>query len=180
MTYTPRGDAVLAAGDDGVVREWNLAAAQPVARDVSDLDGGVFNLAMDRDGRFIAAGTETGIFLLDPADGHRVRTLVRGFVTRVEFSPTARCCSAAGWTGPSGPGTSAPGTRSRSSPCPAETVRDIDVDGAGRRIGAAAAGGDAYVFDCEICIGPDELARLAAQRATRSLTAEERATFTVP
>jgi hypothetical protein len=36
------------------------------------------------------------------------------------------------------------------------------------------------VYDCEVCTGPDELARLAVQRATRALTAEERATFAVP
>ena len=59
-------------------------------------------------------------------------------------------------------------------------VTAIDVDATGRRIAAATASGDAYVFDCEICNPSDELARLAKTRATRELTADERSTFAVP
>jgi WD40 repeat protein len=181
VTYTPGGDAVLAGGEDGVVREWNLAAAQPVARDLSHLGGGVFDLAMDRDGRFIAAGTETGIVLLDAADGHRLRTLVghRGIVTRVEYSPDGALLFSGGQDGTVRAWDIGTGNTVAVFTVPGGDVRDIDVDGTGRRIGAAAAGGDAYVFDCEICILPDELARLASRRATRSLTAEEQATFAV-
>jgi WD40 repeat protein len=65
-------------------------------------------------------------------------------------------------------------------PVPGGGVNAIDVDPVGRGIAAATASGDAYVFDCEICNPPDELARLAETRATRQVTADERSLFAVP
>jgi WD40 repeat protein len=98
VAYLPRGDTVLAAGEDGLVRAWAVNPASRAPRALAKLDdNAVFDLAVDRQGRQAAAATDTGILLLDPADGHRLRNLVghRGFVIGWHSHLTAGCCSAA-------------------------------------------------------------------------------------
>jgi WD40 repeat protein len=63
---------------------------------------------------------------------------------------------------------------------PGGDVSGLAVDREGRRAAAVTTGGRGFVFDCEVCGPPAELARTAQLRKTRDLTPEERAVFAVP
>jgi len=97
IAFSPDGQRLAAAGDDGAVMVWSLAAARSVMV-LGGHTGQVYDVVFSPDGRRLAtAGDDTTVKLWDAADGAEVFTLRghTGAVLGVAFSPDGRCLASA-------------------------------------------------------------------------------------
>jgi WD40 repeat protein len=171
--------ALLTANDRGAVRRWDIASRR--SDDLASIGETVFDLAVSPSGAQVAIGTESRALLVDLATGRVLQTFVghRGFVNGVAFGPGDLLYSA-GADGTVRVWDTANGDQAVQFNVPGGDVSALAVDRSGLRAAAVTTGGHGFVFDCEVCGPPDELARKAQARKTRELTPEERAVFAVP
>ena len=103
VVFRGRGDLVVAAGADGTVRLWDLAADPPVATTIAASDTYEFAVAVTPDGRTLAAaGGDNAVRLWDLADPHHPRrtgptlTGPSNYVNALDFGPGNRLAAGSG------------------------------------------------------------------------------------
>jgi len=98
VLYSPTGEFIASAGDDGTVRVWNAATGKLVQ--LFCAESSVLCLARSPDGATLAAGTGNGwILLLQPLRGKELRRWQahRGSVTAISFWRDGSRLASAAW-----------------------------------------------------------------------------------
>jgi WD40 repeat protein len=177
--FTPDGTGLVTSAEDGTVLLWDVR--HRTARLMIDTPTSALALAVDPRGRFLAVGDNDLVVQLALPDGKRVRTMAGhvGFVTDLAFAPGGDLLMSGGLDGAVRVWDLNSGDQADLFRTPRGYVTALDVDPTGRTVAAATTGGAAYLFTCVVCGGGNELARLAAERSTRTLTADERSRFVV-
>jgi RNA polymerase sigma factor (sigma-70 family) len=74
LAFVDRDRAILTAGAEGLVRQWDLATARP-AREFQEEGTSCYCGALSPDGRTLASGEGQGVHLFDWATGQKLRVL---------------------------------------------------------------------------------------------------------
>jgi WD40 repeat protein len=98
VTFTPDGHSLISAGQDGMIRVWDVATRKEV-RKWRGHEKGVLTLALSGDGKTLATGGRDGVVRLwDVGSGRETQKLtgLRGDVEGVALSPDGRTLAATG------------------------------------------------------------------------------------
>jgi WD40 repeat protein len=179
VEFTPDGSGLVTVAADGAVRLWDVERRS--SRLLFDADSTIIALAVDPTGRFVAVAVDEQVIQLDLRDGHRIRTMAghRGPVSSLAFAGGGDMLMSGGTDATVRVWDLHSGDQATMFRTTCGYVTDVDVDPTGRRVASGTTEGAVYLFDCLICTGGNELARLAATRTTRVLTADERSRFSV-
>ena len=94
LAYSPKGELLAIAGEDGIIKIWDLAGQRELIslRDETPYD--IFNLVFSPDGALVAAaGSSCVINLWNVTTGRKVATLTghEQYMLSLSFSPDGRC-----------------------------------------------------------------------------------------
>jgi len=177
--FSPDGRDVLAIGMGGAARIWDVHTGALVAS-VSPPAGFLRSAAFSPDGRLIALANGGDVARVwDAHTGALVATLSghTDTVTAVSFSPDSREVVTASrdrtarvWDARAGALLATFGGHT-------DAVTGASFDRTGRDVLTASMDGTARVYACEVCGATHDLLALANARATRGLTAQERARY---
>jgi WD40 repeat protein len=140
----------------------------------------VTSAVFSQDGtRLLTASNDRVARIWDVASGRLVLALQghAGIVSKAAFSPDGQFVVTASWDGTARVWEEATGDLVAVFKGHAGPVLSAAIGQDGRHVVTAGRDGTARVFRCDVCGSLDELITLAEQRATRPLTADERATY---
>lgn len=174
VAVSPDGRSVLGAGADGVARLWDLATGEEQRR-FDAHRGAMFSAQFDDAGeRIVTAGADATARVWDVATGRQVAVLGghESLVLRARFDPTGTLVITASFDGLARVFEAATGelvAQQVGDDVVGVTDADFGPDGTLLVVSRTAS-----LVRCRACVTDDRLLDLAAERATRAPTAEER------
>jgi WD40 repeat protein/DNA-binding SARP family transcriptional activator len=175
VAFSPDGDHVASASDDGTVRLWS-AASGSLERTLRGHGESVTSVAYSANGRRLVSAGADGTVRIWAVGGDRSVILRghRGPVSSAEFDPSGDRVVSAGQDGTVRVWSAAGGETPLMLYTHQGPAYAAQFSGDGRRVVSAGDPGVVRVSACDVCGPLSDVLRLARTRAERQLTADER------
>ncbi len=171
VAFSPDGKHLFTGGDDDFVHQWDVKTGQELQRfDGAGLD--IYGLAVSPDGQLLAAGRQDGAVLLwDITSGELLHQLAAhaGLILRLAFSDDGSKLASVGFDSLAKVWDVESGQELMTLFGTTGNVFGVAFSPDGRHLATAGGDGTARIYTLEM----DELIKLARERVTRALTAEE-------
>ncbi len=177
--FSSDGELALTAGNDGTVVVWDAESGDRVAA-LEEHSGAINDARFSPDGESVVTASDDGTARIWDARSGAQLQLLRGLGERVaaaSFNRDGKLVLTAGFDGSARVWEAHSGKQLATLEGPGNFVEDAEFTPGGAVAIGAEDSKNARLYSCELCLTPAALRELAENRATRELTAAERAEF---